>query len=156
MYRTPEMFHEFLLSHEKPQKKHLTTPCAGQAVYYTNMVKSFTDNDLPQPHVIAIEALSHPGAIDHIRRLQRYINTVLRVNVTLNIHHLHRVNTGDHKGAGIVQITKKFEEGLYTISGHRHMLPESREFMNKCWKECQDVSELTKYAYNCTSLWPSS
>jgi hypothetical protein len=50
-----------------------------------------------------------------------------------------------------VKITKKYEEGQYAISGHRHMLDESRELMNRCWKECREISELTHYAYNCTT-----
>jgi hypothetical protein len=151
MYRTPEMFHEFLLSHEKPQKKPITTSCIGQAAYFKNMISIFAGNDLPQPHVIAIEGLSHDGAVDHVTRLQQYINTVLKVNITLDIHNLHRVNTGDHKGSGVVKITKKYEEGQCAISGHRHMLDKSRELMNQCWKECREISELTHYAYNCTA-----
>jgi hypothetical protein len=147
MYRTPEMFHELLLSRESPQSNTYPFSCERIAHAYTATISSFVTDGLDLPHVVSIEALSSPQKEEHMTRLQDFINTALGANVTLQIDLLHRVNAGDERGSS--KISHSSEEGLYKISGHRPMLPESAARIRACWHDCKNISKITHYNYDC-------
>jgi hypothetical protein len=152
MYRTPELFHEMLVSRfHYPQSQGFVTTCGSISHYFSNAVSGFAASGIEPPHVVAIEALSLPGLEEHVLRLQRYINARLGTNLTLDPAHLHRVNTGDHKGAKVIgSEVAAHEEGQYKLSGYRHMLPESARLITDCWADCRNISVLTHHNYNCS------
>lgn len=154
MYRTPELFHEMLVARfNYSQSQGFVTTCHSIRGYYSGAIAGFATSGIAPPHVVAIEALSLPGREAHLLRLQAYINDRLGTNLTLDAAHLHRVNTGDHKGAttvGDAPTTAAHEEGQYKLSGYRHMLPESERLITDCWADCRNISALTHHDYNCT------
>jgi hypothetical protein len=147
MYRTPEMFHELLLSRDSPQSEIYPYSCGHIAHSYTESIRRFGTDGVQPPHVVSIEALSALDRDDHVRRLQDYINAALNTNTSLQIQNLHRVNAGDEKGPTV--IAHNSEEGVYKISGHRPMLPESVARISSCWRECRNISAITHYDYHC-------
>jgi hypothetical protein len=151
MYRAPEIFHELLMSRSSPRGRPYQPSCLALGKIYTNTIRSFQASQMQPPHVLTMDALSLPGKEEHLLRLQDYLNAQLGTNITLDPAHLHRVNTGDHKGAGNIDTaTPAHEDGQYKLSGYRHMLPETVAYIAGCWTECNSISALTHFNFNCS------
>jgi hypothetical protein len=70
-----------------------------------------------------------------------YVDGFKKVRVNLNDV---RATGGDAKGT----VQAPVSSGTYSISGHKPMLPETRELLNRCWQdECKYLSELTGYQF---------
>jgi hypothetical protein len=70
-----------------------------------------------------------------------YVEGFKKVRVNLNDVH----TTG---GKAKEAIEAPPSTGTYSISGHKPMLPETREILNRCWQdECKYLSELTGYQF---------
>jgi hypothetical protein len=70
-----------------------------------------------------------------------YVDGFKKVRVNLNDVH---ATDGDAKMA----VKAPPSSGTYSISGHKPMLPETREILNRCWQdECKSLSELTGYQF---------
>jgi hypothetical protein len=149
--RNPEHFHKYLL--------HLASGGRDSCVWYidlfTDILKQFVTNSGKtgsMPIVMSIESLESKNRQNQLLRLQKHLNTVLRMNITLDTANFVRVNAGavlDKRGDTSAS-TLKVEDGTYEISGFKHMLPITEEFIKICWLECSAVSRLSQYPYDCS------
>ena len=150
MHRSPTHFHELLMNDSNPNIKKLYFSMEYLTTSYIERIDFAKNMTGKLPFVMASEALEGPNNVEHVHRLQEYLNTNLGSRLTLDISNLHLINTGDHRGEKMQ--SKHASAGLYGISGHQPILPATVEYINSKWKQCEYISTLAQYSYNCSTV----
>ena len=150
MFRSPTHFHDLLVMDSYSKSRKLFFSMNFLTTSYTTRIEMARNVTGILPFVMASEAMEGPDRLTHIKRLQNYINTHLGTKLNLDIAHLHLVNTGDHRGER--EVAKHISAGLYEISGHQPILPATVEYINSKWKQCEYISTLAQYSYNCSTV----
>ena len=118
--------------------------------YFTSYSDKFMDASGEAPFMLASESLETEAEMGAaLKRMETYINEKFATNLVLDRHHVHKVNTGDHRGIDAID-DGRHKSGVYSISGNRTMLPETYEYIMSCWKECTSISMRTQHVYNCS------
>lgn len=152
MYRSPELFDQLLKSTEHVLSRPFLDKCSVMSTYYTGWRYYLKESLGILPFLVASEMFLNSSlvhtALDH---LEGGINRALRSELKLRVEDLKMVNTGDHRGANVIDESRHSDSGVYAISHHRPMLDSSRKHIGRCWKECAEVSQATGFQYNCIS-----
>jgi hypothetical protein len=153
--RTPEHFQTLI---EMPVEiNHSRFGCERFADLFTSTVKYISTVTRKLPLVLAIEALETSASRERqLDRLNTYINKNLNTSIALDIHSFVHVNAGallSARGEGMIAAAgidkEEDRSGTYEISGFRCMLPSTIELMDRCWRECREVANLSEFPYKC-------
>jgi hypothetical protein len=157
--RSPEAFHELIVSQAHNGKFGCPPDSKGDFSYFKEHTRAllgideftklmgadrvliFADKQLETTPEYVYSKLSEKISFFKDHYNATYIDGFKKVRVNLNDVH---VTGGDtHKA-----IEAPSSTGTYSISGHKPMLPETREILNRCWQdECKSLSELTGYQF---------
>ena len=148
MYRSPEDFHETLMkANYEYNVLNYKWNCLWLDNLYMDAINMLYNMTKQQPLVIASESLTKSNNYIHITRLQDYINQNFHTNRSLDIKHLHYINTGGAVGPN-TQATE-LSRGLYNISNYKPLLKETHDYIYSCWKSCSYINSETQYNYPC-------
>ena len=162
-YRDPLLFDQMLsaANDERQESEGINSRMRNTMFSCANLNSLYRDRmstmaRAATPLVVSIEGLSsrepqHYGT--QLSRMEALIGQQLGLSVKLDEAHLHRVNSGNNRGAANIESnapSQKPPEGVYSISNNQPMLQSSYEFIMNCWSDCQYISDLSQYQYNCT------
>lgn len=154
--RSPELFHDLIQGDAngtemvQPFYYPMHRPCANAGGYFSE----YLDYHLYRNHlrnktmVIAAEELEiRPEAV--LKRVAIFVQMdTTHLNRT-QVRSANRINAQDNKGTDNKVPEEKYRPGLYEISDYRPMLNETKELLDKCWKEdCLKVAERYGYYYS--------
>lgn len=148
--RSPELFHDLVVADSKgvdivqPFYYPMHRPCINAGGYYTEYIDFHLYRNRLHNHTIIVaseELESFP-----LRVLQRVALRVGNDISGIDIRNFTRirVNSQENKGTTHSISMDQYRPGRYNISGYQPMLPQTREFINQCWKEdCLAISRQT-------------
>lgn len=161
MYRDPIMFDQYLRSIEYSDKSkpmvNVLLPCEKYNDFYFNFYGLDWILNRKDYMPLLVFPMYGLNDISHIKRIELFINERLSTNFTLDIGNMKVINYNKN---GINNETVQKEninnnydkERLYAISNFKPMLNSTREYLNKCWKECANISVLANYNFDCLDI----
>lgn len=139
MYRDPIMFDQLLKSVQNGGRSLLPfQPCQGYETYYENILKPITSQNIPLL-LIPMEGFNDSH---HIRRIETFINKNFKSSIILDPKKMQQLNKNAQDDN---------TPNTYAISSYRPILNSSRDFIQKCWKECEYISTLSQHKYDCAA-----
>ena len=166
MYRSPAELDQILRAANFPNRAksrngNFQMTCTDMHNYYLNILHPLQMVGHVPPLIVSIDALSSPQHVhQQMHRMEAYLNSNLGIALQLNETGMAHVNAGNKRGMHSVQTTdssgggggSSLLRGTYKMSKFQPMLESTTAYINSCWKECKEISVLSDYAYNCSSV----
>jgi hypothetical protein len=146
MVRNPEHFHKLIVS---PYGRF---SCALVRKLYTLEINLLAGVLGKMPLVLSIDALeSDVYREKQLIRLKDFLNFELSANLPLETKEFSRVNAGAlmNRRGSTYAAENSTVKGVYEVSGFKPMLQQSMDFFKHCWVECEDISAISQFPYNC-------
>lgn len=154
--RSPRLFHDLIAADAnhttgvvQPFYYPMVRPCINAGGYYFEQVEFFLHRNGLQNHTIVVaseELDAFPLQVaERVARILQYDISGISLQRLDEV----RINSQEDKGASHAVSMAQYQPGLYRISGYQPMLRETRELLNRCWREdCLRLAALSPYRYD--------
>jgi hypothetical protein len=143
MYRDPIIFDKYIKSREYEYSKspgRIFDRCKGFNNNYMDHLNNFFHFEIPII-IVPVEAFK-----DQVKRIEIFINTNLNSSITLDPSKLVEFNVNGIHG------NSSHPQNTYAISNYQPMLNSTRDFINSCWTEINEISKLAHFNYSHVGL----